>query len=176
MIVSFEGLSFSGKSTALNYAADKIKGFDNTNAFVMKGPGQINHPGKQQWKDYNHYMHAVLKRIEGLNDDVIILGDRLFTEAVVTEDEELYRRYKCYEQKHVLYFEADHDVLKERGSLTEDMLEMENNYRNYLLNWIDHTKIDTGELSEIQMKKAVWTQIMEWQENGESDFYEKEQQ
>lgn len=115
VLIAFEGQSKTGKSTLVENVKKRLEK-KNEKVIVMKGPGQINIPGAEQWKLYNHYMHAVLHRMQELNPNLIILGDRIFSEAVVGKrDTELLRRYLCYDAL-VINLSAEEEELKKRGT------------------------------------------------------------
>lgn len=169
MIVAFEGLSGSGKTENIRKVHEKLRESDYE-VVHMKGPGQINVPGEENWKRYNHYMHTILKRLETLNDDLIILGDRIFTEAVQTGNEELLRRYKCYEEKHVIFFDADNETLQKRGTLTgvdQELDEKRQEYKSTLSDF-DFVTIDTAEHSTKKTAERVEDMIHDWMEDDDN--------
>jgi deoxyadenosine/deoxycytidine kinase len=111
MYVVIEGFSHSGKSTLIKNLQKYDKRY-----IIFSGHGQINVPGAENWKLYNHFMHMIISRIADLNPDHVILHDRGFTEAVYKKDDELLARYTCYDDVLVIILDADKDTLKERLS------------------------------------------------------------
>jgi len=155
MFVVFEGPSKGGKTTVIKKVKYKLRERGHQ-CVQFKGPGQIAIP--ENWKTYNRYMHAVLKRFEELNPDTIILGDRAFTEAAMTNDDELLRRYRCYKEVKVIFVTAKKHKLRERGS-ADIFPDISPDY-DKIKKIFPHIEIDTTKISEDEAARQAVKYIL----------------
>ncbi len=136
---------------------------------VMKGPGQVSIPSEKGWKNYNRHMHSVLARIEELNPYLTVLGDRIFTEAALTDDTELLRRYKCYKNAAIIYICADVNDLMSRGTKEEKCWDSESDYQK-LLDIFENTKVSTSEKTVTEAVNEVMSFVKDFRKKSIEEY------
>lgn len=161
-LIVTEGLSCSGKSTTMA-AAD----LDGVPVVVNKG---MNDVGKEQWDSYQWNVLEHCGQVYQQNPDCLFIHDRLFTEAVYSEDPDQRNKFRRAIQGlpdvTVVYFEAPKTVLEKRNS--QDLWrydELRQRYERLLDAVRNVERIDTGART-VDDAAAEFETIVEEAHNG----------
>lgn len=159
MLVSFEGVSKSGKSTVL----DEVREL-KPEWLIYKGASLI------EVDDWDAHVHVALRHFNELakqNPENVIIVDRLFSDAVMEPDprqsHNMRRKLMCM-SAHVVYIGASEDELLTRG--TRDAWHLGSVLRRYeqVLDILPSARFDTTEDDADYIARLVVSQIEQWNE------------
>lgn len=128
MLVSFEGLSKTGKTTVFKEIKQR-----HPEWVELVGP-RMTDVGVNNWSEYQNWEHAIKKRILDANPQTMFIANRFFSEAAYThladQRNMLMRMYGAYDDACMIYFYATKDELRERES--HDMWRCDEIIENYM--------------------------------------------
>lgn len=141
MLVSFEGLSKSGKTTIYNRIVER-----NPSFVEIVGP-RMPDVGMRDWDEYQKWEHAIKKPIYDANPETTFIANRAFSEAVYATDEAtrqwMLRMYGAYDDAFIVFVHANREMLKERGSHDAAQYKTLVKRYNQLAGQMDHVMIST---------------------------------